>query len=167
VPNDVLLDIAEHGSAPQFGDPAAALKAPQEPFSFSYPDPQDGTSFRHLEAMLDFTRQHHIKTILLISPLHKRPGQAESEISRKWKAQLREIVLANARRFGEKPYPLWDFDTNNRLTTEPIPPADDKKTRLKWFLNSGHYTSEAGDIIFARILGLPAAQEYPDFGQRL
>ncbi len=167
VVNDVLRDIAMNGAASMFGDPAAALKGPQEDFSFSYSDKPDDTSYKQLEAMLDFARQHKIKVIMLISPLHKRGTEDQTAMDREWKSRLAEIVRENAARYGEKPYPLWDFNYRNSLTVEPIPPAGDKKTRLKWFLNSGHYTTEAGDIIFAKILDLPEAAKYPDFGRRL
>jgi hypothetical protein len=55
----------------------------------------------------------------------------------------------------------------NSITLEPVPPEEDKKGRMKWFWNGGHYKTEAGDVMLKKVLGLKGAEEYPDFGRRL
>jgi hypothetical protein len=122
--------------------------------------------------MLDFARQHAIKVVLIIPPVHEsymrsveKTGKAA--LIEEWKARLAGIDRANAARYGGKPYPLWDFAYRSSLTTEPIPAPDDKTTQLKWFWDSNHFKPELGNIVLQKALGLPDGGQYPDFGRKL
>jgi hypothetical protein len=68
-----------------------------------------------------------------------------------WKRNLALIVEEEAAKAGVTPFPLWDFSGFNPLTMEPVPPADDKKTRMKWYFESSHYTTDLGDMIQDRV----------------
>jgi hypothetical protein len=168
--SDVMNDVKLHGAAHMFEHPPAAQETNTEGFSFAYSDTPGDTTFKHLQEMLDFTRQHNIKVILLISPVHfsdeKGPQWQEQDI-KEWKQRVAEIVRANGQAHGEKPYPLWDFSYSNSLTREPVPPHGDTQSQMKWFWDPGHSKTALGDIIFAKVLGLKEADKYPDFGKRL
>jgi hypothetical protein len=175
---DIAYDIAQNGIRQRFGLSADARAAENfddsagfDDFSFAYSDKPGDTSFQHFAAMLDFARQNNIEVVMFISPTHWDPpdGHAptERELQQKeWRKRLVEIDKRNARRYGAAPYPLWDFDTPNSLTLEPVPEQNSKRKDMRWFWDAGHYRKELGDIILRRILGLPNNAP-PDFGTRL
>jgi hypothetical protein len=74
-------------------------------------------------------------------------------------------VRGNNQHYKTAPYALWDFAYPNSLTTESVP--QDKKGRMQWFLDGGHYTQALGDLVLKKILGFPASRSHPDFGKRL
>jgi len=166
--NDIIYNISINGAGSLFEHPVVTGTTVDN-LDASYSDVPGDTTYKHLQAMLDLARQHNIKVILLISPTHfddykKTPQQA---VEQEWKKHIVEVVRSNGARYGEKPYPLWDFDYPNSLTTEPIPAAGDKKTPVKWFWDGGHYKTALGDIIFSKILDLKGNDKYPDFGKKL
>jgi hypothetical protein len=165
--SDVIQDVRLHGAAHLFEHPPAAQETAVDDFDFAYSEAPDDTTFKHLQAMLDLARQHNIKVILMISPVHFEPSQKPKEFEAEWKKHIVEVVRSNAARYGAKPYPLWDFDYPNSITLEPVPAHGDTKTQMKWFWDPGHYKTELGDIILARILGLKEGKKYPDFGKKL
>jgi hypothetical protein len=168
ISHDLDSDVFLHGAGYFFGHAHTVAEAETDDFSFSYSDVPGDTTFKHLQAMLDLTRQHNIKVILLISPVHFWSAKyTETSREKEWKKRIVETVRSNAASYGAAPYPLWDFDYPNSITLEPIPADGDIKGRTKWFWNGGHYKTETGDIILARILGLKEGKKYPDFGKRL
>jgi hypothetical protein len=59
-----------------------------------------------------------------------------------WKKAVVEYVYA-----GNTSAQVWDFATINHVTTEQIPAKGDKKTRMKWYWEPGHFKSSVGDLI--------------------
>jgi len=170
--NDVVDNIAAHGAAHMFDAPPADREISVDDFSFDYAGGQDNSVFNHLEAMLDFARQNKIKVVLLLSPVHEGymkhiEEQGRGALAEEWKKRVTEIVRANAARYGEKPYPLWDFAYRNSFTTEPVPAAGDLKTHMKWWWDPSHYKVELGDIVLRKVLGLPGGHQYPGFGRKI
>lgn len=68
-----------------------------------------------------------------------------------WKRTLVRILEEEAVKAGVKPFPLWDFSGFNPLTMELVPQPDDKKTRMKWYFEASHYTTDLGDLIQDRV----------------
>lgn len=64
------------------------------------------------------------------------------------------------------PVTLWDFNSISPYTTEPIPPAGDTQTRLKWFWDPGHFKKPLGDAMLQRAITEPTSPQAP-FGTRL
>lgn len=134
-------------------------------FSYKYSDKPEDDSFQHFRAMLDFCLKSGIEAYIYIGPLHKTHLQMYKdnnmwETMQDWKKMIAEIA-------APYPYPLWDFSTYNSLTTEPLPPVEDKETQMKWFWDTDHYKEETGDIILQKILGLKGKDYYPDFGKKI
>lgn len=157
---DIEYKIAQQGAGHRFAsDPNEDAVRGESGFSFMYGDDPHNTTFRHLEAMLDFARQNRIDVILLMSPVHKaswKKMEQDGEMAAflTWKKRIAAIVEADGRKHYTAPYPLWDFarlDTS--YTTEPIPAADDVSGRMQWFYDSSHYKPALGDVIFRCILG--------------
>lgn len=165
VNNGDVYDIAQNGVSHKFRLSPLSMAAMAEEFSFDY---ADGTSvFQQLAAMLEFCRARNIKATLLLSPVHEThlrqlEGAGKGELVKEWKRRVAEVVRADGARHGVKPYALWDFAYPNSLTREPV-----SEKGMKWFWDSGHYKAALGDIVLAKVLGLPAARKYPDFGRRL
>ena len=88
-------------------------------------------------------------TTLLIPPAHARVYetlfvQNRWDNYREWK---KAIVLINeelANHHKRPPYPIWDFSGYNQFTTESVPDANDKVTRMQWFYDSVHIKPELG-----------------------
>lgn len=172
VSNDMAFDIAQHGAAKQFLAPGNENEISVADFDFNYSDKPGDDTFRHFEAMLDFTRRNGINVILLISPVHetylrKLEAEGKAALAEQWKKRLVDIVHANAEKYHAGNYQLWDFAYRNSITTEPLPAEDDKKARTKWFWDSNHYKEETGAIVLRRVLGMPLDQVYNDFGRKL
>lgn len=157
---DIEYKIANLGAAHRFAaDPNEDAVSGESRFSFMYGDDPLNTTFRHLEEMLDFARRNRIDVILLISPIHQKSWdrmETEGEMAAflTWKKRIAAIVEADGRKYYTAPYPLWDFarlDTS--FTTEPIPTADNKSGRMKWFYDSSHYKPALGDVILSCIFG--------------
>lgn len=95
---------------------------------------------------------------LAISPSHARYFEAHRlagnwYLWEEWKRNLVRILEEEAEKAGVKPFPLWDFSGFNPLTTEPVPPSDDKKTHMKWYFEASHFTTDLGDLVQDRVFG--------------
>ncbi len=147
-------------------------KFPSTVSIFKYSKNPGDDTFRHFEAMLDFSRRNGINVVLLISPVHetylrKIENEGKSEVVEKWKQRLSEIVRANAVKYNANAYPLWDFAYRNSITTEVLPAENNKTARMRWFWDSNHYKEETGDIVLRRVLGRDVDKAYNDFGRKL
>lgn len=136
-----------------------------ENFSYAYSDTPGDTTFQDFRAILEFCAEKNIELYIYIGPMHKIHldmfvDHGMQDIRENWKKKLVEI----ARPFG---VPLWDFSTYHDIAMEPLPPEDDTETQMRWFWDTDHYKTEAGDIVMRKILGLPGADAYPGFGEKL
>lgn len=169
--NSFYYRAALNGFAPYFQNPPVATK---KGFTFVYPEKSKGTAFRYVEDMLDLARKKGIDVIILFSPAHESfiaglEREGMWPLVTEWKKQVEDIVFSNAQQYGEEPYPLWDFFYRDPFTAETVPVDGDRETRMHRFVDSGHYTPEAGDILLKKILGLYKRGEdpWPRFGRLL
>lgn len=166
--NDGAWTASKKGVYAIFAKPPAEEETGIGEFSFSYSQMAGDTTFRHLEAMLELTRENDVDVVLFISPVHETElRRIPASLHEEWKTRLVETVRANAYKYDAKPYPLWDFATYNSVTREKIPAPSDKRTQMRWFWDTNHYKEELGDLVFKKIFGLPDGKAYPDFGVRL
>lgn len=177
---DFLLRVQQGGSAQFFemdlkmrgdGDDPTGTKLE---FTTQYKGKNAGETYQHLEAMLTLARQNNIELILVFAPIHEtymRRFEREGEWTQvlEWKQRIRNLVMADGVRHGAEPYPLWDFQYRNSITTEELPPLGDTTRFMKWFHDDNHYSPAAGDIVLKKILGLyeEGKDPYPDFGKKL
>ena len=68
-----------------------------------------------------------------------------------WKADV-AAISDEARRHG-RPITLWDFGCPDGFTTEAVPPDGDRKTKMQWYWEAGHFKKELGDRVLERVLG--------------
>lgn len=171
---DLLWRFGINGVAKEFSRPNPDKDIAGETFSVHYAGKNAGTTYHQFEAILDFARRNGIEVIVLLSPLHERylaqfEQKGEVSLWLEWKKRIEDIVRANGLRYGADPYPLWDFQYLNSITTEPVPPLGDTESRMRWFHDDNHYSPATGDLVLRKILGLTDQENdpYPDFGQRL
>jgi len=121
---------------------------------------------RALREMLD----RKVRVYLFFSPVHA----SQLEIMRlmglyeDFERVKRDLVAMCAGLAAGDKLQLWDFSGYNSITLEELP-APNATERMDWYWEQAHYTSAAGDLMLARMLGredridrIPA-----DFGVRL
>ena len=116
-----------------------------------------------------------VETHLFVSPVHARQLEAIAatglyHVYERWLRDLTTAVAeANASIATDQPITLWDFSGYNSVTTEDVPDPGDLERWMTWYWDSAHYTSWAGDLVLARMLGTKGAAIVPpaDFGVRL
>ena len=129
-------------------------------------DPYD--TFRQI---IEFCRQNGIDLRLLINPPHAwyleklRLTGTEQEYM-DWKRHLVDLLASEAREANASPFPLWDFSGFNSVTTEPVPSAQNKNAKMRWYWEDSHYKTETGHLILDRVFGLDTTElrAHPDFG---
>jgi hypothetical protein len=145
--------------------------APEERYCFERDGAEDTLAL--FRTILDFARASHIDVKFFINPIHARMLVALQEAGlwpqyEEWKRRLVKTLADEAAASSASPFPLWDFSGINTVTTEFIPPLHDR-SQMKWWWESSHYRSGAGDLMLDRILDYhdPARRAPDDFGLAL
>lgn len=63
--------------------------------------------------------------------------------------------------------PLWDFAVPGPAQVEPIPPADDKASRMRWFLESSHAQAGLGSLCLALVHDTPPPPDAPSWWREI
>lgn len=83
-----------------------------------------------------------------------------------WKRAVVHIVDEETRSRGVFNVSIWDFSAGNELTGETVPDKGNRRTKMRWYWEAGHYKRELGDLMLNRIFD-KANVEYPEFGIQL
>ncbi len=135
----------------------------------------DGTStFDEYSKIIRICHDNNITLILFISPSHARQLEATA-IGNGWNTfefWKKQLVFLNEKIAKEKntiPFAIWDFSGYYGLTSEAVPDKSDKKTKIKYYYESSHYTPALGDIVLDRMFdgNFSGGENYPDFGVKL
>jgi len=141
------------------------LPPPDRTYCFSRNGYDTFDTFRQ---MIRFARRANIDLRLFLDPIHGRLMLALEDagllpLYQDWKRRLVQILAEESRESGRHSVPLWDFSGFNRVTTEPVPPSNDRKTKVRWFWEPAHYKKETGNLILDRVLNYtPAVDLIPD-----
>jgi len=107
--------------------------------------------FEQLSKVLRLCREQGIEVRLLLYPYHahfleiiRMTGHWEAY--ERWKQQLVTLVESN-----EPGVRLYDFGGYSEFTTEAIPAAGDRRSTVRWYWEAGHFKSELGHEVLARI----------------
>lgn len=127
------------------------------PYRESFVDPESGVNT--LESFRQIVRtaiRDKIDLRLVIGPSHARYFECyrlmgDWYLWEEWKRALVRVLEEEAEKAGVTPFPLWDFSGFNDYTMEPVPRAGDKKTRMKWYFEASHYTTDLGDLVQDRV----------------
>jgi hypothetical protein len=118
----------------------------------------------HVRGLMALSYAKGIELVLVIAPAHARQLETIAAAGlwshwEEWKRNLVAIRDDEARRSGRTGFPMWDFSGYNDVTTEPFPLLDDMR-RMRWYYDSSHFSTEAGNRILDRMSG----KEDPGFG---
>lgn len=111
-----------------------------------------------------FCREHDIALTLILGSAHID----QMEIYRRaglWPRieQMKSDLAAIVADAHSDTITAWDFVEYSPYTTETVPPAGDRKTRMRWFWEPVHFQRALGDAMVSRAFsGTP-----PDFGAKL
>jgi len=136
------------------------------PRQILFPDGEETDSLRSLRTLIEDAAGQGIEIVFFTYPYH---GDLMETIDRTgfwplledWKRLMVTVLSDYRSQYGEVIGPLWDFTEYNSYTTEPIPPAGDRKTRMEWYWEPGHFKAALGDIMIRRMNGAGPN----DFGQ--
>jgi len=135
--------------------------------------PKNGASgYDALRQLLDFARSRQIDLRLYLSPMHARYYEllrigGQWEQYEEWKRTLVRVLAEDALRHPKAPpITLWDFSGYNTVTTEPVPPLEDRQTTMQYYWETSHFTKAVGDLILDRVFGVtvPGRVVPDDFG---
>lgn len=132
-------------------------------------DGRRSSSFDELRAIIEWCRSRNVAVDLVIYPYHADL----LEIFRvtglwpafeTWKRMLVEMVGRETAAGRNVRIGLWDFSGYSRFATEEIPAKGDRKTRMRWYWEAGHFKSALGELILRRLFDEAGPA---DFGVRL
>ncbi|MDO8465633.1 MAG: hypothetical protein Q7S46_10350 [Gallionella sp.] len=139
---------------------------------FSFATGKAGSSLEDLRAMMQLAHRHHVDLRLFISPAHARQWETLAiaglwEQWEEWKRELARINEAEAKQVGAAAFPLWDFSGYDIVSTEEVPAPEDKKSVMRWYTDSGHYTPDLGRQIIQRMFAPTAGGELDTWGSMM
>jgi hypothetical protein len=106
-----------------------------------------------LHAMIRRCRASGVDLAIFIPPVHAL--QLETiRVAGLWptfEQWKRDAAQAVAEETGDHPIPLWDFTGFKDRVAENVPPAGDKTTRMKWYIDSSHFTPALGGLVLDRM----------------
>lgn len=146
------------------------LPAPQYKYDFINSETGEST-WDYYRLLLSTAYQDNVDLILVINPSHARQWELIRALGlwdefETWKRELVRINEQEAARYSRSPFPLWDFSGYNSITTEKVPVLEDKKTSMKWYYESSHFTKELGDLVLDKVFNHqePGRNVPDDFG---
>jgi len=112
-------------------------------------DASKNHEFAQLRKIIGLCSAKGIPVVLFIPPYH---AQYLELIRRegfwpgfeKWKIALSHLASKDRVR-------LLDFTGYSSFTTEPVPPANDRRTVMRWYWEAGHFKNALGDRVISRI----------------
>ena len=129
----------------------------------------DDTKARYyFQAMLERAYTDNVDFYVFFSPVHARIyetwclGGMWDQIENT-KRGVVAMVEEAAKRFGKKPFPVWDFTGYNSVTTEPVPEKGDRKSLMRGYWEGSHYSRVTAGFVLERMFGGDAAVP-DDFG---
>lgn len=142
-------------------------------YVYQLPKPNMGSTLNEFRAMARLAHQRGIDLRFFISPSHARQWEtlAAAGLWDKWEEWKRLLVRINedeAERAKHSAFSLWDFSGYNTISSEMVPVAGDA-TLMRWYTDSAHYTTAAGELVLDRLFGVNVAKQKisDDFGVQL
>jgi hypothetical protein len=121
-------------------------------------------AFEDVMAILDSARARGIPVRVVIYPYHAHLLEILRitgcwELFEEWKRELAHRVASH----GRDGAMLWDFSGYHRYAREVVPERGDRKTRVRWYWEAGHFKKELGHQVLERLFGAGD----PEFGVML
>lgn len=136
------------------------------PRQILFRDGEETDSLRSLRTLIEHAAGEGIEMVFFTYPYHADLMETIDRtgfwpLLEDWKRLMVTVLSYYGSQYGDAIGPLWDFTEYNSYTTEPIPTAGDRKTRMEWYWEPGHFKAALGDLMISRMTG--AGPE--DFGQ--
>jgi len=137
-------------------------------------DDKQRNSFASYRLLLALAYKRGIDLKLVVNPSHARQFETLAQKGlwssfETWKIGLVEINEEVAELADKTAFPLWDFSGYNFYTTETVPLPGDIVTKMKWYWESSHFTTELGDLVLDKVLDFDTQKrgEKVEFGVAL
>ncbi len=106
-----------------------------------------------LREMIRLCRSHGVELTIFIPPVHALQLETARVAGlwptfEKWKQEATKVVAEETK---DRPLVLWDFTGFTDRVAETVPAAGDRATRMKWYIDSSHFTPALGDLVLDRI----------------
>ncbi|MDR3394179.1 MAG: hypothetical protein P4L70_04180 [Parasulfuritortus sp.] len=134
----------------------------RRPVNIFYSNGRSSSALDDLRQVITLCRSHGIILHLVIYPYHAHLLET-IRITGHWPAYetwlrtLSNIVATEPNELMAKPVLLWDFSGFNEISTESIPSQGNRRTKMQWYWEAGHFKSELGDRMLDRIFGKPGS----------
>lgn len=111
-------------------------------------------AFDDISGILHVARENGIQVQLVIYPYHAHLLEIFRlagfwGLFEDWKRELVHRVKVGGRGHAV----LWDFSGYHEYAREAIPAPSDRKTKVKWYWEAGHFKKELGSEILKRLAG--------------
>lgn len=119
--------------------------------------PENNASYRLVRSIIRRAALNDAMVIAFVHPYHDeymrlldRHGM-RGDFDR-WLSMMRDLVAIEGR---AKPgaVRLVEFADLGSFVSEPVPPAGDRRTEMRWYWEAGHYKSALGDELLRRMFG--------------
>lgn len=119
-------------------------------------DAEGRSTLLPLARLLDRAAERGIVVHLFVTPVHARQLEVYRTLGlwneiEKWKRDVLRVSRGEYLRSTSQSFPLWDFADYVEATSEPVPAAGDRTSRMKWYWESSHYTTALGHHVLNRI----------------
>lgn len=148
---------------------AAYVRGPKSIFEA---EGRTSSGWRALDEMVSLCNRLDRGCTFIVYPYHAHTLQLFEMTGlavpfRAWKAELvrRLEPLSKSGTSADLPARtrLWDFSGYNSFAREPVPALNDRRTKVRWYWEAGHFKRDLGDLMIARIRGWSDVE----FGLRL
>jgi hypothetical protein len=131
--------------------------SPAKTYSFSLPSAAQSTLDCFAD-LVNFVHEKGLSLVVLIPPTHVRLEEVIDYAGlwqhyEHWKRSLVTALSDAAARYGQAPFPCWDFGAYSRYTTLPVPSTGCHP----WFFESSHMRPVLAQKIIDRISHTPEA----------
>jgi hypothetical protein len=159
--NHFQLRISEHMT--RFWAPIDEFKSANDLYS--------SPSFDAYRNIVRFACENQIDLYIVISPVHAYLTEATRfaglwPVWEQWERGLVADAETEAKKYGCEPFPVWDFSGYNDITTETINASRKPKDTPRWYWDSAHYKTAAGNKVLERIFS-DSDSDDTSFGVRL
>jgi hypothetical protein len=170
--NDYLKITADEGYWAVFRqrDQANTIAYLRRPKSILDATGETSAQLNDLKEVVRLCRQHGITLQLFTYPyqahlleIFRITGQWP--VFENWKITLVQLLADEAASSNKPTYAFWDFSSINTFTTEDIPAKGDRKARMRWYWEAGHFKSALGDLMLDRMFD--QTEQPVDFGVHL
>jgi hypothetical protein len=125
-------------------------------FAPDFGEPNRYASLRDLRRLIQVAASRKCRLVLFIHPYHSDYLEMLHSLDfwpsfEAWKRALVRLVEEEAEASGIS-IDLVDFSGYDEFTTEPVPPADDLHSEMRWYWESGHYKRELGEKMLMRLI---------------